>query len=450
MKSFSIVVKKKIKDFKKTITVDGCKSTSIRYFATAAQAYGTSTAKGIPSSDDVLATIRAFKKLGVKIIKKKKIYYCYGNGLGSLQTKNNLSINCSNSGTLARLLMGILSTYPHKIKIIGDHTLNKRDMKRVVEPLEKFGATFEPKNKKNLPLFITGSEMPMPINHVESIGSGQVKGLITYAALDTPGLTQIIEKKPSRNHQEILLKFVGAGVKVKKFKNYNLISIKGQKDFKAFDLSIPGDISSAAFFICLTLLSKNSTIKIQDVGLNSTRTGIITILKKMNAQIKITNIKTICGEKVGNIIVKSSNLKSTNCPASLIPFAIDEMPIIFLCAAKAKGVSSFVELGELEKKESRRLSLMNKILNQIGIRTLLKDDSIKIYGNPKLTLKNKPYKIKTMYDHRLCMCGVVLGLIFGGKVIVEDCHSITTSFPSFLKIINSLGAVTKYEIKKNH
>ena len=343
--------------------------------------------------------------------------------------------------------MGILSTYPHKIKIFGDKTLNKRDMERAIKPLEKFGATFEPKNKKNLPLFITGSEMPLPINHTENIGSAQVKGLISYAALDTPGLTRILEKKPSRNHQEILLKHIGAGIRIKKLKNCNLISIKGQKEFKAFNLSIPGDISSAAFFICLTLLNKNSTIKIQSVGLNPTRTGIIKILKKMNARIKITGIKNICGEKIGNVVVKSSNLKSTNCPASLVPFAIDEMLLIFLCAAKAKGISTFVKLGELEKKESPRLSLMNKILNQIGIKTVLKGDSIKIYGNPKLTL-NKSYKIKTMYDHRLSMCGIVLGSIFGGKVIVEDCHSIATSFPSFLKIMKSLGA--KYEIKKNY
>ena len=161
--------------------------------------------------------------------------------------------------------------------------------------------------------------MPIAINHEEKIGSAQVKSSIILASLNTPGITKIKELKKSRDHTENMLKFIKAKIKIKKFKTYNLISIEGQKDFKAFDLSVPGDISSASFFICLTLLSKNSTIKIRNINLNPTRTGIIVILKKMNAQIKFVNIRNVCGEKVGDIIVKSSILKSINCPASLVP-----------------------------------------------------------------------------------------------------------------------------------
>ena len=292
--------------------------------------------------------------------------------------------------------------------------------------------------------------MPIKIDHEEKIGSGQIKGGLILASLGCPGISTIKEfkNKQSRNHTEKMLKFAGPGIiKIKKFKNYNLISIKGQKDFKAFNLSVGGDFSSASFFILLTLLSKNSQLKIKSVNLNPTRLGALKILKRMGGKITLQNIKSQCGERIGDITVKSSNLKSIDCPASIVPLAIDEMPLIFLAASLANGISSFKACGELEKKESPRLSLMNKMLIQIGIRTKLKDrDSIKIYGNPNLNLNNKIYRIKTSYDHRLSMIGIVLGLTLGGKIIVEDCHSIVTSFPNFLNLMKQLGA--RYEIIK--
>ena len=445
MKSFSVIVKKKINKFDKSIFVDGDKSLSHRALLISSQAYGVSKLKGILESEDVLNTINALKKLGVKIIKHKNIYYVYGNGLRSFKTQNNLTINAGNSGTLARLLMGLLTTYPHKIKIIGDKSLSKRPMGRIIAPLEKFGVTFEPKDKKTLPFYIIGSEMPIAISHEEKIGSAQVKSSIILASLNTPGITKIKELKKSRDHTENMLKFIRAKIKVKKFKTYNLISIEGQRDFKAFDLNIPGDISSAAFFIVLTLLAKHSIIKIKNINLNPTRTGIIIILKKMNAKIKIINIKTKYGEKVGDIVVKSSALKSINCPASLVPSTIDEFTILMIAAAKAKGTSAFSGLGELNKKESPRLNLMNSILNQVGIKTKLKHETIKIIGNPKINL-NKSYIINTRFDHRVCMSVFVMCQIFGGQIKIKDFNSVYTSFPNFLNLMKQLGA--KYEIKK--
>ena len=445
MKSFSVIIKKKINKFNKSIFVDGDKSISNRALLISSQTYGISKLKGLLESEDILNTIVALKKLGVKIIKYKGIYHIYGNGLGSFKTQNNLTINAGNSGTLARLLMGLLTTYPHKIKIIGDKSLSKRPMGRIITPLEKFGCNFKPKNKKTLPLFITGSEIPMAINHEEKIGSAQVKSSIIFASLGTPGISKIKELKRSRDHTENILKFIGAGIKIKKFKNYNLISIEGQKNFKAFDLSIPGDISSAAFFIVLTLLAKDSVIKIKRINLNPTRTGIIIILKKMNAKIKITNVKIKYGEKIGDIIVKSSYLKSINCPSSLVPSAIDEFTILMIAAAKAKGITTFSGLGELNKKESPRLYLMNSILNQIGIKTKLKQETIKIIGNPRINLK-KSYEIKTYSDHRICMSVFVMCQIFGGQIKIKNFNSIATSFPNFLNLMKQLGA--KYEIKK--
>ena len=446
MKSFSVIVKKKINKFDKSIFVDGDKSLSHRALLISSQAYGISKLKGILESEDVLNTINALKKkLGVKIIKYKNIYHVYGNGLGSFKTQNNLTINAGNSGTLARLLMGLLTTYPHKIKIIGDKSLSKRPMGRIIAPLEKFGVTFEPKDKKTLPFYIIGSEMPIAISHEEKIGSAQVKSSIILASLNTPGITKIKELKKSRDHTENMLKFIRAKIKIKKFKTYNLISIEGQRDFKAFDLNIPGDISSAAFFIVLTLLAKHSIIKIKNINLNPTRTGIIIILKKMNAKIKIINIKTKYGEKVGDIVVKSSALKSINCPASLVPSTIDEFTILMIAAAKAKGTSAFSGLGELNKKESPRLNLMNSILNQVGIKTKLKHETIKIIGNPKINL-NKSYIINTRFDHRVCMSVFVMCQIFGGQIKIKDFNSVATSFPNFLNLMKQLGA--KYEIKK--
>ena len=445
MKTFSVIVKKRINKFNKSIFVEGDKSISHRALLISSQAYGVSKLKGILEAEDVLNTINVLKKLGVKIIKKKNFYFVYGNGLGSFKTQNYLTINAGNSGTLARLLMGFLTTYPHKIKITGDQSLSKRPMGRIIDPLEKFGVSFEPKGKKTLPVYIIGTEMPMAISHKEKIGSAQVKSAIIFASLNTPGITKIKELKKSRDHTEKMLKYTGANIKVKKLKNYNLISIEGQKDFKAFNLNVPGDISSAAFFIVLTLLSKHSIIKIKNINLNPTRKGIIIVLRKMDAKIKVENVKTKFGEKVGDIIVKSSTLKSIKCPSSLVPSTIDEFTILMIAAAAAKGVSTFSGLSELNKKESPRLNLMNTILNQIGIKTKLGQGNIKIVGNPNKRL-NKSYVIKTHFDHRICMSVFVMCQIFGGQIKIKDFNSVNTSFPNFLNLMKKLGA--KYEIKK--
>ena len=217
MKPFSVVIKKKINKFNKSIFVDGDKSISHRALLISSQAYGISKLKGLLEAQDVVNTIKTLKRLKVKIIKKNNIYYVYGNGLQSFQIKNNLAIDVGNSGTLARLIMGLLVTYPKTIKIFGDRTINfKRPMGRIIDPLEKFGCKFEPKNKRTLPLFMTGTEMPLATNHVEKIGSAQVKSSIIFASLNCPNLNQIKELRRSRDHTENILKFAGAGIKIKK------------------------------------------------------------------------------------------------------------------------------------------------------------------------------------------------------------------------------------------
>jgi len=452
IKKFSVLINKKIEKFNNTISPPGDKSISNRFFFIASQAVGVSTAEGILEGEDVLNNIKIFKQLGVKIIKKNKIYYVYGNGLKSLKTKENLKIYAGNAGTVARCIMGLLVPYLESINISGDSSLSRRDFYRCIEPLEKFGCSFYPKGKTTLPLKMKGTDWLLPLNNYElKYPSAQVKTCCIFASLMSPGISTIIEplKLASRTHTEILLKYIGADIKVKKNKNFNLIKVKGLNDFKAFDLKVPGDTSAAAFFIALATLNKDSKIKIVNVNLNPFRTGFINLIKKMGGKILIKNKKKVCGEKKGNIIIRSANLRSINCPASMATKMIDEYPIAMLCAAKAKGVSNFYGLDELNKKESKRLDVCNNFLNQIGIKTKLGKNKIKIYGNPNLQL-NKSYVINTYKDHRIAKMAFVAAqtLVMKGSVTIKNFENVNTSFPEFLKLMKKCNC--KYEIKKNN
>ena len=437
-----IVVKKKINKFNKVITVDGDKSLSIRWALLGSIAKGKSKAYNLLNSEDVTTTLESLKKLGIKTKKKNKYYEIFGNGIGGYQIKNNTIINAGNSGTLGRLLLGLLVGTEKKIKFIGDKSLARRDFSRVIDPLKKFGAKFNSRNGK-LPLTIYGSQNIRSINYTENKGSAQCKSCVMLAALSAPGTTKIKAKK-SRDHTELLLKYLKVQIKIKKNKQYDYIQIKGGEKIPPFNYNIPGDISSSAFFIVLTLLTPNSKLKIKNVNVNQSRIGAIKILKMMGAKIKFENKKDYKGEKIADIEVSSSNnLKAINCPTKLNSSAIDEFLIIFLAAAKAKGMSTFKSLSELDKKESPRLKIASNILNKIGIKTQLTKDSIKIYGQPNICLQ-KDYTIKNFYkDHRVFMMSTIAALTFGGKWKINDPDSVQTSFPSFLKIIKSLGGKFK-------
>ena len=291
-----------------------------------------------------------------------------------------------------------------------------------------------------LPLEFKGSNLLRPINYTENKGSAQIKTCIILSAINTPGITKINAKK-SRNHTEILLKYLKYPIKIKKNKKYDLIEVKGLRQFKSFDYKVPGDISSASFFIVLTLLSKNSTLLIKDININQSRIGILKILNKMNANIKILNKRDYKGELIGDIKIKSTkNFKSINCPEKLNSSAIDEFLLIFLIASKSKGISTFKNLNELNKKESPRLDMAIKFLKMIGIKVIRKNCDIKIFGNPSLELKNN-YQMKNfLKDHRVFMMTVIAALTLGGKWKINDKDSIKTSFPKFLEISIKLGA----------
>jgi len=433
-----ININNKIKSFDKNIVVEGDKSISIRFILLASQAIGTSKAYNLLKSEDVLASINAIKKLGVKVKINKNFCEVFGNGVNSFKYKKNIKIDAKNSGTLGRLILGLLIKSPEKIKLIGDKSLSKRDFSRVTLPLENFGAKFYFKKKNKLPLSILGSKSIKGIKYFENKGSAQCKSTIMLAALNASGTTSIKAKK-SRDHSELLFKHLKIPIKIKKTKKYDFIDIEQPKKIKAFNYQIPGDISSSAFFIVLTILADNSKLLIKNVNINPSRIGVITILKKMGAKISLKNKKNYRGEVISDILTKSSNnLKAIKCPSKINSSAIDEFLIIFLVAARAKGISYFKDLSELNQKESPRLKWGSKILNMMGVKTELTKDSIKIYGQPNLKIK-KPITIKNyLKDHRIFMMSTIAALTCGNKWTIHDKDSINTSFPSFLKIIKKI------------
>tara|TARA_B100001175_G_scaffold306893_1_gene305518 strand:- start:6 stop:1331 length:1326 start_codon:yes stop_codon:yes gene_type:complete len=435
-----VKIENKIGNFKKTIKVPGDKSLSIRWVLFASLAEGISKAKNLLMSEDVLAALDAIKKLGIKVSVKKKGCIIFGKGIEGYKYKKGLIIDAKNSGTLGRLILGLLINSPYPINLIGDKSLSKRDFRRVSDPLSKFGVKFKLRNNNLLPMKLYGSSELKPIKYFEKKGSAQCKSSIIFAGMRTAGTT-IIKAKKSRNHTELLCKHLRLPISIKRNNNFDEIKIKKVNKINTINYDIPSDISSSAFFIVLTALSKNSELIIKNVNINPSRIGIITILKKMGVKIIFKNEKTYKGEKKADLkIVSAKNIKSINCPTKLNSGAIDEFLVIFLVAAKAKGVSYFKNLGELNQKESPRLKWAEKILTNLGIKTIATNDSIKIYGDPNLTLNfNKKIVLKNyLKDHRVFMTSVIAALSFGGNWTVHDKDSINTSFPNFLKIIDDL------------
>ena len=433
-----LIIKNKINAYNKEIQVSGDKSLSIRCVLLASQAVGKSKVYNLLMSEDVIAAIDAVKRLGIKVRIFKNFCEIHGKGINGFKYKKNLTLNAKNSGTLGRLILGLLVKTPKKIKLIGDKSLSKRDFSRVTIPLKKFGAKFYYKTKNKLPLKILGSKSVKAINYLENKGSAQCKTSVMFAALNASGTTSIKAKK-SRNHSELLFKYLKIPMKIRKKRKYDFIDIKKPKKILPFNYKIPGDVSSSAFFIVLTTLSKNSKLLIKNININPSRTGVIVILKKMGAKILLKNQRNYRGERVADILIKSSNnLKAINCPITLNSSAIDEFLIIFLAAARSNGVSFFKDLSELNQKESPRLNLSSKILNMMGIKTVLTKDSIKIYGQPNLEIK-KPIKVKNyLKDHRIFMMSTIAALTCGGQWTIHDKDSINTSFPSFLKILKKI------------
>ncbi|MDB3888395.1 3-phosphoshikimate 1-carboxyvinyltransferase [Candidatus Pelagibacter sp.] len=429
----------RINSFNKTLEIEGDKSLSIRWALLASQANGKSVSTNLLKSDDVLNTLKCLKKLGVKIKIFKKTCEINGMGINGYHYKKGATLDAGNSGTFGRLMMGLLIHSKNKIKLIGDKSLSKRDFFRVTKPLEKFGAKFKT-NYGKLPIIIEGTNSSKPIKYNETKGSAQCKSSVMLAALNTKGQT-VINAKKSRDHTELLFKYLSIPIKIIKKKKIDLIKITGVKKIKPLNYKIPSDISSGAFFIVLTALSQNSKLIIKNVNINPSRIGAIKILKMMGVKIFLKNNKSYKGEKIADLYVESTeSLKAINCPSKLNTAAIDEFLLIFLVAAKAKGISIFKNLSELNQKESPRLLWGSKILSKIGVKNVMTENSIKIYGNPNLRIDKKIIIKDFLKDHRVFMTSCIAALSFGGEWQIHDKESIKTSFPSFLKKITFLGA----------
>ena len=446
-KSFSLNINHKIKPFVKSIKVDSDKSQSIRSFLIGSISQNISITRNVLESEDVFSTIDCLKKLGVQIKKvKPQKYRIHGKGLGSLFAKKNLELNFGNSGTLARLLIGILSTTPGiEVKVKGDSSLNKRSMQKLILLMSEFGAEFLPKNKFKFPLKLISTEMPIGINYQAGV-SAQLKSAVILAGLNSYGITKIVEKNKSRDHTENLLQKNSQAIKIKKGKE-KIINIFGKKNLEPINVVIPGDPSSAAFYTALTLLNQKSILKMKDVGLNPTRIGFYELLKKHGANIKFKNKKKQNNEIIGDIIVKSSRLKKPIIASkNFYEKTTDEFPILFCIAALTKGVSIFQGIEDLANKESNRIKEMQKILKQIGVKSIFSKNKLKIFGNDLIKIRNKKVKIPNLGDHRICMSSTILSLITGIKTKINNFETVKTSSPNFLRTIKSLGA--KFEVAK--
>ncbi len=445
-KSFNLKLNHKISSFNKIIKVDPDKSISIRSFLLGSISQNISYIKNALESDDVFSTINCLRKLGVKIKRiKSKNYLIYGKGLGSLRAKKNTILNFGNSGTLARLLIGILSTTPNiQVTVKGDRSLNKRNMKKLINLMTEYGATFLPTNKVNFPLKIISTDMPVGISYKSGV-SAQLKSAVILAGLNSYGLTKIIDKGKSRDHTENMLLKNHKSINIRNKKD-KVINVYGKRALESFNIDVPGDPSSAAFFTALTILNENSSLKIKGVGLNPTRIGFYNLLKKQGAKIKFLKIKGKNNEIRGDVLVKSSKLKPLKTDKAIYPSTADEFPILFVIAAFTQGISVFRGIGDLANKESNRILEMQKILKQIGIRSISKKDEIKIFGKNSINASEKKIVIPNLGDHRICMSSFILSILSGCKTKIKNFETVNTSSPSFLKTMKFLGV--KFEKQK--
>ena len=415
------------------INIPPDKSISHRSIIIPSISSGVSEINNLLMSDDVLHTLNAFKTLGVKIEKSNDKVIIYGKGLNSLK-KPNKNIYLGNSGTSARLLTGLLASQTFESILEGDKSLSSRPMTRIMDPLKLMGAEFG-NISGTLPLKIIGKKLNKSKIEIE-IPSAQIKSGLILAALNTEGVSHIIEKNITRDHTENMLESFGADINIEKNDNETSIYIKGKQELKSNNINVPSDLSSSAFFIIAALINKGSKINLNNININPSRDGILKALKKMGAKINIKNQRRVSGEIVADLDVENSNLTGCELDAEMAKFMIDEYPILSIAAAFAKGTSVFRGLKELKVKESDRLELIRLNLVNCGCDCQVINDDLII--KPSQTYIPKNNKIRTDFDHRIAMSFAVMGSKVG-NLIIEDSESINTSFPNFIEKFNNAG-----------
>ena len=422
------------------ISTPGDKSISHRCVILSSIAIGESRIEGLLGSTDVICTIEAMKSLGANISLNSNKCIINGIGIGSL-IEPKKPLDFGNSGTAARLIMGLVSTHPIKSVFVGDASLSKRPMGRVIDPLTEFGTEFKLTSSEFFPIVVNGAKLPIPISYETSVPSAQVKSAVLLAGLNTPGVTSVIEKQKTRDHTERLLEIYGYQIDIIEEKQKTKISITGQESLTSVNIVVPGDPSSAAYPVVAGLICKNSNVTVKNVLMNPTRDGIYKSLEEMGAKIDFTNKKFQAGEDVHDILVESSHLKAIDVPASRAPSMIDDYPVLAVAASIAEGTSIFRGLSELKVKESNRLSGIKHFLEVNGVNVAIKNDDLIIEGNPK-GIKGGGI-INTNLDHRIAMSSLILGLISDSPVSIDDTKTIDTSFPGFINLMRALGAKIK-------
>ena len=415
-------------------TIPGDKSISHRALILSSQTIGKTMIKNLSTGRDLYRTLNSLKILGVKIKKKKDhIYEVAGVGVGGLSQPSDI-LNMGNSGTSARLFMGLVSPYPFTTFITGDSSLRKRPVSHLMEPLREMCVDFV---GDSLPVAVIGFEDTIPIEYELPIPSAQLKSAILLAALNTQGRITIIESKPfSRDHTEIMLQALGADLKVACYENGSRkIILEGQPElFSVDEIDIPSDPSSAAFLIAAALIVPGSEILIKNVCVNQTRTGFYDIAKKMGGNISFENEKIIMGEKVADIKAKYSKLQGLTVPIEKFSSTIDEFPILSILAAYAEGMTEMSNLSQLRSKESDRINSIVEGLKSCGVNASRNNDCITIIGCGEVM---GGCKVKTFKDHRIAMSFIICGIASSKNIIVDNVSMIKTSFPEFLDLIKS-------------
>lgn len=421
--------------------VPGDKSISHRALILGALAVGETRIAGLLASADVLATVAAVKALGAQAEQGENgDWRVYGRGVGGLAEPQGV-LDMGNSGTAARLLIGVVATHPFTATFAGDKSLSVRPMERVMTPLRQMGAQFTTRSGGCLPITITGAPSPVPIVYELPVASAQIKSAVLLAGLNTPGRTTVIEPQPTRDHTERMLGHFGAEVVIMEkpgAPGAKEITLTGQPELTGAEVRVPGDISSAAFPLVAALLVPDSKVTLTGVGVNPLRSGLIETLREMGAAISIDNPRNEGGEPVADLTVVTSGLKGVTVSGARAPRMIDEYPILAVAAAYAQGVTRLEGLAELRVKESDRLDAIVRGLTAAGIEVEASDDALTVKGGGGPPPGGA--RIEARLDHRIAMAFLVLGMVAEAPVEIDDATTIDTSFPGFADLMNGLGA----------
>jgi len=422
------------------VRVPGDKSISHRSLMLSALAVGESSVEGLLEGEDVLATAAAMRAMGADIARGADGRWAiHGVGVGGLLQPSS-ALDMGNSGTSTRLLMGLVASHPITANFIGDASLSKRPMNRVIEPLSQMGAEFSASPGGRLPLMLRGICPAVPIDYRLPVASAQVKSAILLAGLNTPGLTRVIEPIPTRDHSERMLRGFGADLSVElEADGARIIAIRGEAELKPQHIIVPGDPSSAAFPVVAALLVPGSDVVIENVGLNPTRAGLFDVLRQMGGQIDYLDQREVGGEPVADLRVRGSTLKGIEVSPGIVPSMVDEFPILFVAAALAEGRTVTRGLEELRVKESDRISVMATGLRAIGARVEETEDGLIIDGTGGEALPGGA-TVAAHLDHRIAMSFAVAGLVARDAVTIDDMAPVQTSFPIFTDLMRTLGA----------